>query len=114
MNIDFPRDNPKTAHLLEKVDVMCQPAAVTDSIIFSWIAEDLAREYGATVWTRDVCGGAGGGESCRTAMFAAGSLGTYIAAKMTAVLQPTDTDFAFLLKRFADEYKLEQRQQRQL
>ena len=55
------RDNPKTAHLFEKVDVMQQPAAVTDSVIFGWITEDLAKTYGASMWTRDVCGGAGGG-----------------------------------------------------
>ena len=54
------RDNPKTAHLFEKVEVMQQPAAVTDSAIFTWVAEALAKTYGAPLWTRDVCGGAGG------------------------------------------------------
>ena len=61
------RDEPKTAHLFEKLDVMQQPAAVTDSVIFQWITEDLAATYGATLWTRDVCGGAGGGEACTVA-----------------------------------------------
>ena len=37
------RDNPETQHLLEKVDVMAQPAAVTDGVIFTWVAEDLCR-----------------------------------------------------------------------
>ena len=103
------RDSPKTAHLLEKLEVMQQPSAVTDSVIFCWIAEAQAEAYGCSLWTRDVCGGAGGGEQCAAAMFAAGQLGNYIAAKMTAVLQPTDTDFAFLLKRYAEESKLQQR-----
>ena len=104
--------DPKTAHLFEKVDVMQQPAAVTDSVIFTWIAEEQAETYGASLWTRDVCGGAGGGDACATAMFAAGQMANYIAAKMTAVLQPTDTDFAFLLKRFAEECKLQHRQEK--
>ena len=89
------RDNPKTAHLLQRVEVMAQPAAVTDSVIFTWVAESQAAEFGACLWTRDTCGGAGGGEACKTAMFCAGQIPNYIAAKMTAVLQPTDTDFAF-------------------
>ena len=103
------RGNPKTAHLLQRVEVMAQPAAVTDSVIFTWVAESQAEEFGACLWTRDTCGGAGGGEACRTAMFCAGQIPNYIAAKMTAVLQPTDTDFAFPLRRFAEESKLMQR-----
>ena len=103
--------NPRTAHLFERLEVMQQPAAVTDSVIFNWIAEEQAAAFGATLWTRDVCGGAGGGDHCLSSMFAAGQLANYIAAKMAAVLQPTDTDFAFLLKRFAEESKLQQRQE---
>ena len=30
------RDNPETAHLFEKLDVMQQPAAVTDSVVLKW------------------------------------------------------------------------------
>ena len=106
------RGDPETRHLLERVDIMQQPAAVMDAVIFTWVSEDLCRDYGACVWTRDVCGGGGGSEACTTAMFAAGCVPNYIAAKMTAVLQPTDTDFAFLVKRFAEEAKLEQRTRR--
>ncbi len=104
------RSNPETRSLLERVDVMQQPAAVTDAIIFTWTAAAICRQFGACLWTRDVCGGGGGSEACVTAMFAAGCMPCYIAAKMTAVLPPTDTDFAFLLKRFAEESKLEARQ----
>ena len=92
-----------TAHLLERVDVRSQPAAVTDAIIFTWVAEALCMEYGASIWTRDVCGGGGGSETCITAMCDAGCLPNYIAANVIAALQPTGTDFAFLLTRFAEE-----------
>ena len=47
----------------------------------------------------------------KQAMRLAGQVPAWIAGKMTAVLQITDTDFAFLMKCYAEEVKKEARVQ---
>ena len=82
-------------NLFRFVEVMQQPAAVTDSLIHKWRVKSLMKQYGdAMLWVRDTCGGGGYAAVCRSVNYAGSQLTSWIAAKMTAALQPTDTDFA--------------------
>ncbi len=78
---------------LQKVHVYQQPSGYVDSVVQSWITEDLAEIVGPGIFQRD-CFAASFTQSSRSAMFSAHQLAAAIAPKMTASLQLTDTDFA--------------------
>jgi hypothetical protein len=71
---------------------MSQPAANVDSIIFTWGEEEKAQDFSLSLWQRD-CFSAAFTAEAEKAMFLSQSVPVIIAAKMTASLQLTDTDF---------------------
>ena len=97
--------------LFEGVPVMQQPAAVADSVIATWSIMEMAAKYPCMLWQRDLSGGGGFSVQAKQAMRIASQVPAWIAGKMTAVLQITDTDFAFLMKKYADEVKRDVRMQ---
>ena len=97
--------------LFEGISVMQQPAAVVDSVITTWSIMEMAMKYPCMLWQRDLSGGGGFSLQAKQAMKIAGQVPSWIAGKMTAVLQITDTDFAFLMKSYAEEVKREVRVQ---
>ncbi len=92
--------------LFEDLVVMQQPSAFTDEIIEVWIIEDLASRCTQAIHQRDLFGAAMTNNSLK-AMQIAQMIPCWIAPKMTPVLQLTDTDIAFILKRFVDREKEE-------
>ena len=99
--------------LFEGISLMQQPAAVVDSVITTWSIMEMAEKYPSILWQRDLSGGGGFSMQAKQAMRLAGQVPAWIAGKMTACLQITDTDFAFRLKAFATEAKLQMRTQLQ-
>jgi hypothetical protein len=79
--------------LFDRVSVMSQPAANVDSVIFCWAQQELASEIPCSLWQRD-CFSASFSEDAQQALFLNQSVSTTVAAKMTAALQLTDTDFS--------------------
>ena len=72
---------------------MSQPAANVDSVIYCWALQEIASDVPASLWQRDGCSAAFSEESAR-ACFLSQQLTTVIAAKMTASLPLTATDFS--------------------
>ncbi len=91
--------------LFEGITVMQQPAAVVDSILMAWILEEQGKLYPCSLWQRDLSGGGGYSTASRQRMQVIGQVPAWIAAKMTSVMQLTDTDFAYRLKAFAAHEK---------
>ena len=75
------------------VSIISQPASNVDSVIFSWAQAELASELPLSLWQRD-CFSASFTKEAEQAYFLSQSLSCIIAAKMTARLQLTDTDFS--------------------
>ena len=61
----------------------------------------MQRQYGATLWSRDSCGGGGKSIAGEKVSFGAQQMCHFIAGKMTSAMQVTDTDFAYRLKALA-------------
>ncbi len=91
------KNNPKAKEMLEKIEVMQQPSGFQDAIISKWRIEQQAEEYPQGFHVRDLNASYLSG-SARQAAFLSQQIAGWIAGKMTAVMQPTDTDFAFPLK----------------
>ena len=89
-----------------------QPAAWMDEIIASWACQDLAERCPQCVHQRDLFSAALT-DTSKKIMGILHQIPTWIAAKMTPVLQLTDTDLAFILKaavrRFKEELAREMR-----
>ena len=96
-------------YLFEGISLMQQPAAVVDSVITTWTIMEMALKYPCMLWQRDLSGGGGFSLQAKQAMKIAGQVPSWIAGKMTAVLQITDTDQAYLMKCYAEEVKREVR-----
>ena len=92
-------------HLFANLQIMQQPAAVMDSVLMSWVLDDMGRRFLCSLWQRDLSGGGGFSMASRQKMQLVGQIPAWIAGKMTAALQITDTDFAFRLKSFAKNAK---------
>ena len=92
--------------VFEKVIVMQQPSATFDEVLVSWDLEDLAKRFPATVLQRDLLSGA---LTSRTKMAAQllHIITCWVGPGMTPVVQLTDTDFSFILKRALEFYKQE-------
>ena len=95
----------KCPELFEGISLMQQPAAVMDSILNNWALEEHGMKYPVSIWQRDLSGGGGFSEQSRKAMQLVKQIPVWVAGKMTAALQVTDTDFAYLLKCIANEEK---------
>ncbi|CAE7897118.1 unnamed protein product, partial [Symbiodinium sp. KB8] len=72
----------KKPHLFEHICVMSQPSSNADSIILSWVAQELSEEFPALLVQRD-CLGASFSESVSQAHFLGNTIQTLIAPKMT-------------------------------
>ena len=71
----------------------------------------MAAKYPCMLWQRDLSGGGGFSLQAKQSMKIACQVPSWIAGKMTAVLQITDTDMAVLVKSYAEEVKREVRVQ---
>jgi hypothetical protein len=98
----------QSPELFEKLTVMQQPAAFVDSIIYVWSAEEMAEKYSQSIWNRD-CFAAAFSPAAAAAGSLCNSLPAFVAAKMTPVLQLTDTDFSARFKAAASRAKMELR-----
>ena len=94
---------------MDEVEVMQQPVGYCDGIIVAWIQEMRFREgYTRLITVRDLFGGALSETAARSSVLCS-SLRAWIAGKMTAVMQLTDTSVAFSLKRHVEVVKAEVR-----
>ena len=89
----------RTEHpeLFERLEVMSQPAATVDSVIFKWSLETQAKEMTCSLFQRDMLSAALSTDS-RVAMSLANQVPAWIEGGMTPVLQITDTDFSASFK----------------
>ena len=97
--------------LFQRVDVMQQPAAVMDAVLFKWVLESQAKQFPCSLWMRDLSGGGGFAVQSARLMSVAQQVPAWIMGKMTSVLQVTDTDMARPLKQCANDAKQELRQE---
>ena len=97
---------------MDEIEVMQQPAGYCDGIIVAWIQEMRFREgYTRLITVRDLFGGALSETAARSSVLCS-SLRSWIAGKMTAVMQLTDTSVAFSLKRHVEVVKAEVRRRK--
>ena len=88
---------------------MQQPSAFCDGVIIAWITEMRKKEgYDKVVSVRDMFAG-GLSASCKRMSVVSGSLLTFIAGKMTPVMQVTDVAVAFSFKKILEAVKAEVR-----
>ena len=91
--------------IFEEIVVVQQPSATADEIITGWGLEDLGKRFPAAVLQRDLVSGALS-DRARMAAFMQQIICCWVAPGMTPVVQLTDTDIAFPLKRKIDAEKL--------
>ena len=78
---------------------MRKPSAFCDGVIIAWIAEMRKKEgYDKVISVRDMFAG-GLSASCKRMSFICEQLLTFIAGKMTPVMQLTDTAVAAMMKK---------------
>ena len=105
-------DDESAKAWLSSVELMQQPAAFCDSVIVCWIAEMRRKEEAnRMIVVRDMFAG-GLSASCVRMSAVCDQLRTYIAGKMTAVMQLTDTACAFSLKKEIEAVKQEVRREK--
>jgi len=102
--VKLRRESAEVREMLTRVMVLQQPAGFVDGVIMKWLIEDLAERFPLMVHQRDMFE-AGLNENAQKASFLAHSVMSYVAGKMTAVLQLTDTDVSFSLKAAATREK---------
>ncbi len=88
------------------VVVMQQPSATCDEIIVGWSMEDLGKRFPACVLQRDLVSGALS-DNAKLAAYLQQVIPCWIGPGMTPVVQVTDTDVAFPLKRIIERKKVE-------
>jgi hypothetical protein len=94
----------KEPELFKDLVLMQQPAAYMDEITTAWAIRDLGQRCPGAVHQRDLFASALG-DTAKKAMQLTQVIPTWIASKMTPVLQLTDTDIAFPLKAAANRAK---------
>ena len=95
-----------------EIEVMQQTNAFCDGIIIAWIAEMRKKEgYSQVISVRDMFAG-GLSASCKRMSITCSQLLTFIAGKMTPVMQLTDTAVAFELKKLIEACKAEIRREK--
>ena len=101
--------DPEVLAWLSEVEVMQQPAGYCDGIIVAWIQQMRYHEgYTRLITVRDLFAGALSDTAGRSSVLCS-SLRAWIAGKMAAVMQITDTSVAFSLKRHVEAVKAEVR-----
>ena len=91
--------------IFEEIVVVQQPSATADEIITGWGLEDLGKRFPAAVLQRDLVSGALS-DRARMAAFMQQIICCWVALGMTPVVQHTDTDIAFPLKRKIEAEKM--------
>ena len=67
--------------LFERVEVMSQPAAVMDAVLFKWVLQSQARQFPCSLWMRDLSGGGGFAVQSARSMKAAQQVPAWIMGK---------------------------------
>jgi len=106
--VELRRESEEVRNMLKHVDIYQQPSGFNDSITMSWMHEELSREHVVAIHQRDMFGAALSSDAQKAA-FLSHSVSTFVSGKMTSVLQLTDTDLSFPVKRAADRMKAELR-----
>jgi hypothetical protein len=94
--VELRRSNPVAREMLQHIELMQQPAGFQDSIISKLRIEQTAGE-GQRFMSRDL-NASYLSEGARKASFLSQEICHFEAGKITAVIQPTDTDVAFSYK----------------
>ena len=104
--------DPEVRAFFNDIEVMQQPAAFCDGVIIAWIAQMRKKEgYSKVISVRDMFAG-GLSQSCRRMSVVCEQLLTFIAGKMTPVMQLTDVVVAYVLKKLIEAAKAELRRQK--
>ena len=90
----------------EEIIVMQQPSATVDEVIVGWSLADLRSRFPQVMLQRDLLSGALASRA-RVASYLSGVLECWIGPGMTVVMQITDTDVAFVLKRLLAKFKMQ-------
>lgn len=85
---------------------MQQPSAIVDEIIVAWSLEDLSSRFPQAVLQRDLLSGALSSRA-RVASYLQQILECWVGPGMTPVVQVTDTDVAYVLKRLLAKFKVQ-------
>ena len=96
------RGDALSARLTKVANWYQQPNAVADKIIVSWQVKHTGEKYRTSVCLRDLFSG-GLARRTRLAQCEVGQLADHVFAKLSAVIQTTDTSVAFPFKRCADQ-----------
>ena len=91
------RENPEVRKMLEKIEVYQQPAGFVDNVVFSWMSKNQAKTCVGSVEQRDLFASPLS-ENGKAVSFLSHQIQTFIAGKMSAALQLTDTHFGFMIK----------------
>ena len=94
--VKLRRENPVAREMLKKVEIMQQPSGFQDSIISKWRIEAMS-EGGQRLTSRDL-NASYLSESARKASYLSHEVCHFEGGKITAVIQPTDTDVAYSFK----------------
>ena len=94
--VELRRSNPVAREMLQHIELMPQPAGFQDTIISKWRIEQTAVE-GQRFMSRDL-NASYLSEGARKASFLSQEICHFEVGKITAVIQPTDTDVAFSYK----------------
>ena len=94
--VQLRKTNPVAKQILQEIEVMQQPAGFQDSIISKWRIEQTSVD-GQRFMSRDL-NSSYLSEAARKASFLSQEVCHFEAGKITAVIQPTDTDVAFSYK----------------
>ena len=104
--------DPEVRSFFKDIEVMQQPAAFCDGVIISWIAEMRKNEgYSRVISVRDMFAG-GLSQSAKRMSIVTSQLLSFIAGKMTPVMQLTDVAVAFSLKKQIEACKAELRREK--
>ena len=106
------KSSPEAKAMIDYIDIMQQPAGFSDTIIAVWRIESAAAEYPQSLHVRDLNASYLSDHSRQASMLSHSVMG-WIGGKMTAVVQPTDTDVAFPLKTAAGRAQGELRRELQ-
>ena len=99
--VELRKNNPE---LFEGLIVCQQPSAWMDELVQSWVIADAGERTGQAVHQRDLFAAALTDNS-KKFMKLYQTIPTWIAGKMTPVLQLTDTHIVFPAKKSAERFK---------
>ena len=104
--------SPEAKAMIDYIDIMQQPAGFSDSIIAKWRIEAMAVEHPQSLHVRDL-NASYLSDYARQASYLSHAVMGWIGGKMTAVVQPVDTDVAFPMKAAAGRAQMELRKELQ-